>query len=490
MKIVQRVLGAFGYVKRAAAYVGATVSRLTADWILSGFSSADQALLRDFQRLRQRARERVRNDPLANRFAELAKINVVGETGMTLQSLVLKEDGEPDLAARKEIETAFAEWGRAENCSVDGRLSWIDFQKLAVETRFVDGEILIRLHRGRGPFGLQLELLDIDQLDTDRNQLRNGSRIPEIRYGVEVDMYGRPVAYYVHREHPAEGTRGHNSSERIPANQIIHRYKVRRPGQTRGVSELAAGILPSKMLDGTLEAELVALRTAATKMGFFVRDESSALHQTGTSITQRSTMEAEPGLMDYLPAGAKDFKPWDPQHPTTAFAAFVQTIQRNIAAAWGVAYHSLTGDVNNVNYTSLRAAWMLERDGWRVEHTWWKSNAFTPVFDAWGPMATLAGRVRPPGRDWARWSSHTWMARGWDWTDPLKDLAAAEIALRLGVESRSRIAANRGQDLTSVFENLKAEKELAESMGLELQITNTSVSVNLNPGKEAPDGTE
>jgi len=290
MNLVRRVLGAFGYVKRSA-YTAARVSRLTADWIFSGFRSADQEIQHDFYRLRQRARERVRNDPLAARYAELVRINVVGEAGIQLQSQVATDAGEPDIAARRAVETAWLQWGKRGVCTVDGRLSWHDVQTLVAEGRFVDGEALIRLHRGRGEFGLQLEVLDPDQIDTDRRRERRPGQ-NEIRYGVEVDQYGRPVAYYLFPGHPSEGYKARNSATRVPADQVVHLYKVRRPGQTRGVTDLAPGMLPSKMLDGLLEAEIVATRTAATKMGFFVREEGATLNDPANPSTQRSTMEA------------------------------------------------------------------------------------------------------------------------------------------------------------------------------------------------------
>ena len=62
------------------------------------------------------------------------------------------------LLGRQIIEREFANWGKA--CTVDGRLSWVDAQKLFVETVARDGECLIRLVRGyNNPFGFALQFI-------------------------------------------------------------------------------------------------------------------------------------------------------------------------------------------------------------------------------------------------------------------------------------------------------------------------------------------
>lgn len=89
--------------------------------------------------------------------------------------------------------------------------------------------------------------------------------------GVEMDANGRRRAYHFWKRHPTE--RGTRELVRIPAGEIIHHYVRHRPGQTRGYALLAPVLTTVKMVDGLTEAELVASRLAAAKMGF-IRNES------------------------------------------------------------------------------------------------------------------------------------------------------------------------------------------------------------------------
>src|SRR4051812_17266483 len=137
-------------------FAGAATNRLNGDWVM-GPLSADQALREDLQRLRERARQLRRDDPYASRYVALCSENITGPDGMTLH------------AGHDAIGAAFDEWGRADTCSVDGRLSWRDHEALAVEVWKSEGEHLVHLVPFPNKFGFALELLDNDQLDHTLN---------------------------------------------------------------------------------------------------------------------------------------------------------------------------------------------------------------------------------------------------------------------------------------------------------------------------------
>ncbi|MCH7532721.1 MAG: phage portal protein [Gemmatimonadetes bacterium] len=88
----------------------------------------------------------------------------------------------------------------------------------------------------------------------------------EIRMGIEMDANGRRLAYHVFTRHPSEGL-GRERTH-VPAAEIIHFFVRYRPGQTRGYSLFAPVLTTLKMVDGLTDAELVASRLAAAKMGF------------------------------------------------------------------------------------------------------------------------------------------------------------------------------------------------------------------------------
>ena len=70
------------------------------------------------------------------------------------------------------------------------------------------------------------------------------------------------------------------------------------------------------------EAELFGAKTGASKGGFYTQKEGSGNYVGDDDDDGSPVQEIEPGLLEMLPPGW-DFKPFDPQHPTTAFQPFV-----------------------------------------------------------------------------------------------------------------------------------------------------------------------
>jgi lambda family phage portal protein len=136
------------------------------------------------------------------------------------------------------------------------------------------GEVFIRLVNqtfGDSKVPLGLEVLEADLLDDDYTGVEaNGNRV---RMGVEINEWGRPVAYHFLRTHPGDyqfiGTAAVvKRRQRIPAKDVIHLYSIERPGQTRGVTGFASAIMRLRNLSGYEEAEIVAARASSAMMAF------------------------------------------------------------------------------------------------------------------------------------------------------------------------------------------------------------------------------
>lgn len=462
---IRRLLSWFrvGGGAQASAYSGAAHNRLTLDWIRAPIRSADDEIRGDLSALRGRAREMVRNNSYASRFVDLAAENVVGHKGIQLQSRVLLPNGEFDRATNDRIEAAWKEWGNPENASADGRMSWTDIEHMALRSLTQDGEILIRILPGYGNrFGFAVQVLDPDQLDHEFNRPA-GNGANEIRMGVEINEWGKPVRYHLWSKHPADFSQRDRKRIAVPADQIIHAYVLKRPGQTRGVTWFAPVLLDAKMLAGYQEAELVAARTAAAKMGWWVPREGEAGIGEGDPIS----MEASPGTFEFGPAG-HDFAPFDPQHPTSAFRDFNKAILRSIATGLGVSYATIANDLESVNYSSIRAGLLSERDFWKRLQVWLYTHLHRRVYLEWMKWALTTGALRLPSRNTERWKDHIWLPRGWPWVDPLKDVQAGLLAVRGGLDSRTRLAGEQGRDFEEILADLDREQQLAAEYEVEL----------------------
>ena len=472
MNLIERFLAKHGYIKQKnnrRSYTAAATERLFAGWTTTS-RTADEDIRRTLKIIRARARELERNNDYAKKFLKLCVVNIVGPNGMGMQNKAKDFNGALDKLANDQIEEAWQEWGKKKNCDISHELSWIDMQRLFIETVARDGEILVRKIKSGdvndNKFGFSLQFLEADHLDENFNkELPNGNKI---KMGIEFDNFNRRIAYYILTKHPGSYTLS-NKYERIPAKDIIHAYIKERPSQSRGISWMHTAMTRLNMLGGYEEAELVAARVSSAKMGFFKTPTGDEYIGDAKTAEGNLITEVEPGIFEQLPAGF-EFQTFDPQHPAGNFNAFMKTTLRGIASGLCVSYNSLASDLESVNYSSIRAGSIEERDMWRIFQNWMIENFCNEVFTDWLNMAMLTGAITLPISKFEKFNKPKWQVRGWQWTDPLKDAKANIDAINAGLKTRSMIVGEQGYDIEEIFEQLLAEKELAAKYGLEFKV--------------------
>jgi lambda family phage portal protein len=452
------------------SFTAAKIDRLTADWSTQ-IQSVEREIKAGLRVIRARARDAAKNDPYAKRFLSLLKTNVIGPNGINLQVRAKNNDGQLDTYANNLIEREFKKWGRRGVCTLDGQLSWIDCQNLFVETLARDGECLVRLADGwkGNRYGFALEFIDVDYLDDTFEDTSKPDR--PIHMGIEYNEYNRPQFYYISKSHPAGGygfpVYG-DQRQKLKASEIIHAFSTYRAKQGRGISWFAPSLYLLKMLGGYLEAELVASRVSASKMGFFSSTDGEGY--IGDDLEDFSPIsEASPGTFDQLPAGV-DLKSWDPEHPVNAFEAFTLAILRGISSGFDRSYVSIANDLRSVSYSSIRKGDLEDRDHYRTLQTFCVEHFHQEIFERWLKMALLTQAVKLPDWKFDKFNAPVWRPRGWAWVDPLKEVKANIEAVSNGFKSMQDVAGEQGRDIADVFEALQAEVALAEQYGLSLDI--------------------
>ena len=446
------------------SYAGANTGRLFADFLTSS-TSADAEIKNNIRLLRDRSRELARNDPYISRYLNLMVSNVVGKHGIRVSSKSRNDNGSLDLAANQLIERAWKEWSQVGNCTINERMTFLDCQKIFVETLFRDGEVLVRkIKNTNSPFGFQIQFLEADHLDENKNQNadKNGN---SIKMGVEVNKYGKPIAYHLFKKHPFDNTYPRPSQEyiRVPADEIIHAYLPQRAEQTRGVSLIAPVMANMKMLNGYYEAEIVAARVGASKMGFITSGDGDGYVGDGEmEDTFNPTMNAQAGVFEQLPAGM-DFKAFDPTHPTSAFESFTTSVLRSIASGLNISYHALTNDLTSVNYSSIRQGALEDRSMYQLYQQFVIDHFINPIFKSWLEMAMSTGYINLPIAKFDKFSTAiNYIPRSFSWIDPLKEMQANVVGLQNGITTYSDIVSSYGKDVEEIFEQHQKEKELAD----------------------------
>lgn len=451
-------------------YSGASKSRLFTDFIAPS-NSADSNLKYQLGTLRDRSRDLARNNEYAKRFLNLIKTNVVGESGFTLQVRARNDDGQLDASGNTILENAFKAWGRMGSAEVSGRMSWLDCQRFTAEGLARDGEVFIKKIRNpRFRNGFTIQFIEPDLVDHEKNG-HNEDNGNEIRMGVELDEFHRPVAYYILTDHPNDdffATPRSRKHIRVPADQIIHVFMPSRTYQTRGEPFMAPAIAGLKMLGGYREAELVAARSAAAKFGVITTpsgDEYVGDDETDDGVP---IIDMEPGTYSQLPAG-HEFQMIDPTHPTTAFADFESAVLRGIASGLNVSYTSLSNDLTGVSYSSIRQGTIEERDHYRLLQSFLIEHFCEPIFRAWLDAALDIGSIPIPINKFDKFSDNIhFRGRGFAWVDPQREISASVVGLQNGLLSMNDVAANYGRDVEELFTQIQNDKEMAERYGLKL----------------------
>jgi lambda family phage portal protein len=475
--------------RRRTYYAGAAGNRLTMDWD-TFLNSPDREIRIDGPTLRGRSRQLFRDNAHIAGFVQQLKNDVIGyeQDGIRLQARIKTPRGKISdelKRANLAIEEAFWCWAEPENCSADGQNSWGDLQRLALGTWIVDGECFIRRLRGfNNKYGYALQMLDADQFDHGYNVAAESGRA-EIRMSVEIDRYGRPVAYHPFKHHPNDDAfrRGDRTRVRIPADEIIHLYTQLRPGQTRGLPALTPILIAMKMLDGYTEAEITQARIAASAGGFLTSTgEDAAMYTQGmepddlSSLAtegSRMVIDLEPGVVRALPPGMQ-YQNSDPSHPNGNFAEFQKAILRTVARGLGVSYNSFGNDLESVNYSSIRAGMLAERDTFRLMARWLTMRLHRPVYRDFLSMGSLYNVVSLPYPDVDKCTTCNWLYRGWPWVDPLNDAQAFEILRKNGLTNRTIALGEMGRDRDEVWPVLKEEEDEAEAIGIDVSGTQPS----------------
>lgn len=450
------------------SFKAAAGDRLQASWNPNG-QSADSAIRMGLRRMRARSREQFYNNEYAKHFYRLLKNNVIGPAGIRLQAKAKDPGGTPDRAANAKIEAGWKKWGKRGTCDVTGKLSWLDVQRLALETTARDGEVLIRKVKGfPNAFGFAVQLIEADHLDENLSgQLPNGNML---RMGVEFDQWDRPAAYHLLKRHPGDYIYGHQAGpahERVLADEIIHLHLPEFVRQSRAFPWLHAAMSRLKKMDSYEEAELVAAIVGASKMGFYEANADAEDEEFDGEIDGQGDLvgEAEAGTFEKLPRGYT-LKTWDPQHPAGNFDPFMKRNLRAFSSGAGMNYCSVGNDLGEVNFSSIRHGVEEDRDGFKSLQVWLADWLCEDVFQAWLPNAMLTGQVTLPFARLEKFLTVVWRPRRWGYVNPLQDAAAKDKLVQMGAEALSDVVSERGGDYEEYLEKLREEEELEQQYGV------------------------
>lgn len=420
------------------------------------------------ERLLRRSRDLVRNNSYAtNAVSEFSAAAVGG--GIKPSSLVA------DPGLKREIQQAFLDW--TDESDADGMTDFYGLQAMIARGDIEAGETFARFRPRRPSDGLsvplQIQLLEAEMLPYELNFNPSGTGRNQVRCGIEFDGIGKRTRYHFYDRHPGDAVSTKISERQyvpVDARQIMHIMRADRPGQIRGVPGLAAAMVKLQFLEQYDDAELERKKTAALYAAFVRKpqhDQPAADEELDADNVPLVSLEAGT-VQELLPGEDMVFS--EPADVGGNYEVFQYRVLLAICAAIGVPYASVTGDLRQVNYSSIRSGLVqLKRriDQW--QHRTMIFQFCRPVWQAWMDAAVMSGRLQI--NDYAERRSEyqrvKWITPAWDWVDPKKDREAEAIAVQQGWKSRSDVVEAEGYDIEEVDERIAQDRAREKALGID-----------------------
>lgn len=464
-------------------YAAGRMDRQSAGWLGSG-ASPDEALRSGAGLLVRRSRDLGRNNPWISSALRRIPASIVG-TGVTASVQIDAP------RVRKSVQEDW-DYLREEGNAI-GRGSWDADLAVLIRTVCEVGDALIVWEYVRSDEGLRVPLrwAMYPPEYLDRTRMTGALDGNAISQGVETNRQGRVVAYWLYDRHPQDTLHGvRPESRRVDASLVDLVFEPLWLHQRRGVPWLAPVALSADELQQYDTAALWKARMAASYG--LVRERTptstSALGQEKPDVRGRRSMTLAPGMVLEPEPGDKVTQLNPPRDEN--FQTFWTTRLYAIAAGLGLPYASLTGDLRGVNYSGLREGKLL---WWELVDQWqWNMVHDAVLRHAWrrfGEARYAAGRtqggVRPPVK---------WGFPKRPWVDPLKDIAALEREMDLGLVTWPDAVAARGEDPQQQIAEVETWNGRLTAAGLPVGRGNTSREAAeasrqaIQPGAEGEDG--
>lgn len=422
-----------------------------------GDGSADRDTLGDLRTLRARSRDAVRNQPIAGSVVSTKVLNVVG-TGLKAKARIdRKYLGLTDEQAEEweqMAERVFVH--HSKRLDIEGELSFAEQQALALRSVLESGDLLAlrRFKERKGDLlGTKIQLVEADRICNPNS--RADTR--QLAGGVEIDEDGVVLAYHVANGHPGDPFAWPLAWQRVQVDGAAGRrakllYFHLRPGQRRGVPDLAPVIEKLKQLSRLSEAELAASVLNAfftvfikhtadettSSLNGYVGDSGEAenLDATGTAAPERELHLGQGTIIDLL--DGEEIQTASPNRPNAAFDAFWTAMVREIGMATELPYEVLTKHFQS-SYSAARAAFLM---AWKAFKTYreWLSGFCTLAWEWTIEEAIARGILDAPGffddpLTRAAWLGVRWTGDAPGQIDELKETEAAGKRIEIGVST-------------------------------------------------------
>lgn len=484
---------AWRYAMRGAYHAG-EVNRGSEGWVpVNAKAEQINQPHRDF--IRARGKDLERNSDIVGAPIGTLERNVVA-TGFRVQA----DTGNEKMNAK--MENVWNDWQKPRNCDITGAQAFWEICKMTVRRTAVDGGILfVKTYIGNERFPFQLQAREVDDIDSC-GMLRFGANV--IVNGIEVDSWQKPQAYYLKEYSPDGWFTG--KTKRVPAEQVVALWRKTQPSQIREISPLAPAITRANDTEEYLDAVSIKEKILASLSAFIKRMVPSSGPGRGLGASAGSAdydpktgykkKRLSPGMIMELQPG-DDVSAVIPTGQAANTKEFVALHQRLIGAGQGLSYEATSRDMSQVNYSSARQGLLEDQRTYEDWQQWLIDHFLSEVYTEVIISAVLSGELDIPDfwKNKAKYLKHRWIAPGWSWIDPVKEITANQKAIDSGQDNLANVCARTGYDWREILEQRAKEKafikEMEEKYGVVMteggntvgKATNTAAADSQNTAK-------
>lgn len=444
-------------------------------WANADKLDADSAHSREVRHtLISRSRYEVGNNGYSDGIAQTYATDLVG-VGPTLR-MQTGSDG-----FNRMIELEWYRWTKAVQFR---RKLWC-----MAHAKHQDGEAFAVMRRNpavKHPVKLDIRLYEAEQCQTPYLPYGEPGYIDGIRF----DEFGNPQWYDILNEHPGAMTPAQSLNlvpERLPAEMVLHWFKLRRPGQHRAVPETASTLNTGAAARRWREATLAAAETAAD-FTLFLKTQFQPNSEEMQYAEDFSEQEITKRMMTALPVGYEPFQ-LSAEHPTATYEAFHKSLVNEQARPRSMPYNKAACDSSSYNYASGRLDHQTYYASLDVDREDCNDQVIDQLFDTWFSFSVrrfgwLGGdpdRIGPGARQ------HLW-----DWprhrvADVKAEALANQSRLQSGQVFVHQIFADSGLDLEDELERAAVSFGVSVDELRKRLLDVTLPPVNKPPQKDGPE---
>jgi lambda family phage portal protein len=457
-------------------------------------STGEVQVARDAATCRAMARHFERNHDVVKGGLDVLVRNVVGPTGISIEPQPRTADDDISDDLSRALLNAFRDWSARPE--VTHTMDWVQCQQLAARSWLRDGEAFAQVVEGLVPsldHGTVVPL-SIELLEADMCPLDYARDTPWIEAGIERNEWGRPLAFYLWKQHPGGGRPilTDTAVKRVSADRILHLAVRDRLTGLRGISQLASAITRLEDIKDYEESERVAARIAAAIAAYVKRDKDMDWTPPGYDPNAKRSIRLNAGsVFDELLPG-EELALLDSKRPNPGLDPFVKAQMRRASAGMGTTYSSLSRDYNGT-YSAQRQELVEGWSGYQMLTSVFVSRFVRPIWERFVTLAIATRQVKvPAGVRPETVAQAEFRGPVMPWIDPNKEAMALRLMVRSGFRSAQQVIAERGGRMQDTYEQLARERRLAAELGLRLECdaANSVEAANRQPNDGAdPDET-